>query len=103
MPAINKTEGQQTADLLRDAAMGDAAALLQRLNTAATGLTQAEAEERPEVFGPNEVAQEKKHSWLWRLWIAALNPLVILLSILAIITFATANEASDYIGGSLMV
>ena len=103
MSATNKTEGQQTADLLRAAATGDAAALLQRLNTAATGLAEAEAEERLEVFGPNEVAQEKKHSWLWRLWIAALNPLVILLSVLAIITFATANEASDYIGGSLML
>jgi len=103
MSTIKKTDGQQTTDLLRDAATGEAAALLQRLNTAATGLTEAEAEERLEVFGPNEVAQEKKHSWLWRLWIAALNPLVILLSLLAIITFATANEPSDYIGGSLMV
>jgi Mg2+-importing ATPase len=103
MPPEKKTNGQQTADLLRDAATGEAAALLLRLNTAATGLSEAEAEERLEVFGPNEVAQEKKHSWLWRLWIAALNPLVILLSLLAIITFATANEPSDYIGGSLMV
>jgi Mg2+-importing ATPase len=103
MPPEKKPNGQPTADLLRDAATGDAAALLQRLNTAAAGLTEAEAAERLEVFGPNEVAQEKKHSWLWRLWIAALNPLVILLSLLAIITFATANEPSDYIGGSLMV
>jgi len=94
---------QNAAELIRDAAAGEIADLLQRLNSTPTGLSEEEAAERLEVFGPNEVGQEKKHSWLWRLWIAALNPLVILLSILAIITFATAEETSDYIGGSVMV
>ncbi|MGA9451558.1 MAG: magnesium-translocating P-type ATPase, partial [Verrucomicrobiia bacterium] len=37
------------------------------------------------------------------LWIASRNPLVILLTILAIITFATAADSSDYIGGSVML
>ena len=99
----NHTNGERTAELVRDAAMKDIAETLQRLNTAPTGLSEEEAAERLEVFGPNAVAQEKKHSWLWRLYIAALNPLVILLSILAIITFVTANEPSDYIGGTVMV
>jgi Mg2+-importing ATPase len=40
---------------------------------------------------------------LKRLWVAVRNPLVILLSVIATITFATAEETSDYIGGSLMV
>jgi len=31
------------------------------------------------------------------------NPLVILLSVLAIITFATAEEPSDYIGGVVIL
>jgi P-type Mg2+ transporter len=104
MSATKKNpDGQRTADLVKDAATSEAAEILQRLNTTAAGLTEDEAAERLEIFGPNEVAQEKKHSWLWRLWIAALNPLVILLSLLAIITFATAEEPSDYIGGSVMV
>ena len=40
---MTKTEGQQTADLVRDAATGEIAAVLQRLNTTPTGLSEAEA------------------------------------------------------------
>ena len=74
----------------------ETAEILQRLNTSPTGLSEEEAAERLEVFGPNEVAQEKQHGWLRRLWVAVRNPLVILLTILAIITFATAEASSDY-------
>ena len=55
---------------MRDAATGEISEILQRLNTSATGLTEEEAAERLEVFGPNEVGQEKKHEWLHRLWVA---------------------------------
>jgi len=103
MPVEKKSNGQRANELLNDAAMNEAAEILQRLNTSPAGLSEAEAAERLEVFGPNEVAQEKQHGWLRRLWIASRNPLVILLTILAIITFATAADASDYIGGSVML
>jgi P-type Mg2+ transporter len=72
---------------MRDAATGETAEILQRLNTSANGLAEEEAAERLEVFGPNEVAQEKQHGWFWRLWIASRNPLVILLTLLAIFSF----------------
>ena len=100
---MNGPDHSQPATVLRAAATQETAETLQRLATTAAGLSEAEAETRLQTYGPNEVAQEKKHSWLWRLWIAALNPLVILLSILAIITFATAEEASDYVSGTVMV
>jgi Mg2+-importing ATPase len=103
MPAVKNPNGQRPADLVRDAATNEAAEILQRLNTSPAGLSEEEAAERLEVFGPNEVAQEKQHGWLRRLWIASRNPLVILLTILAIFTFATAGDASDYIGGSVMM
>jgi Mg2+-importing ATPase len=103
MSAEKKVQGQQTADLVRDAATSEIAEILQRLNTSANGLTEEEAAERLEVFGPNQVAEEKHHGWLQRLYVAARNPLVILLSVLAIITFATAGEPSDIAGGVLMV
>jgi Mg2+-importing ATPase len=103
MASTKPTENQRAAELIRDAANGEAAEILARLNTNANGLTQEEAVERLEVFGPNEVAQEKKHDSLFRLWLAVRNPLVILLSLLAIVTFATAQEASDMIGGWVMV
>jgi Mg2+-importing ATPase len=103
MPLEKKSNGQRAADLMRDAATQETAGILQRLNTSPAGLTEEEAAERLEVFGPNEVAQEKKHDWLGRLWVAVRNPLVILLSILATITFATAGGTEDMIGGWVMV
>ena len=103
MPATKNLESQRTAELIRDAATGEAAAILTRLETTAGGLTGEEAAERLEVFGPNAVGQEKKHDWLTRIWLAVRNPLVVLLTILAVVTFATAQAASDMIGGWVMV
>src|SRR5579862_202541 len=103
MPAEKKSDGQRANDLLRDAATGEIAEVLERLKTSPTGLSEAEAAERLEVFGPNEVAHERRHEWLHRLWIAVRNPLVILLTILATLTFATAESSSDYAGGVVML
>ena len=88
MSAIKNSNGQRAADLVRDAATGDVSEVLQRLNTSPAGLTEEEAAERLEVFGPNEVGQEKRHEWLHRLWVAVRNPLVILLTVLATISYA---------------
>lgn len=103
MAAIKQPDGQRPVNLIRDAATSEAPEILARLNSTPAGLSEDEAAERLEVFGPNEVAQEKKHDWLWRLWVAVRNPLVILLTVLAIVTFATAGDASDMIGGWVMV
>ena len=83
--------------------MQEAAAILQRLNTSLSGVSEEEAAKRLEQYGPNEVASERRHEWLHRLWIAVRNPLVILLTILAILTFATAESTSDYAGGVVML
>ena len=72
-------------------------------DTSPAGLSEAEAAARLEQYGPNEVAHERRHEWLHRLWIAVRNPLVILLTILAILTFATAESSSDYAGGVVML
>ena len=95
--------GQKNSNAVHDAAMQESSAMLQELNTSPSGLSETEAAARLEQYGFNEVAQEKQHGWLYRLWVAVRNPLVILLAIIATITFATANEASDYIGGTVMV
>jgi len=86
-----KNANGQRADLMRDSATQDTAEILQRLNTSLAGLSEEEAAERLEVFGPNEVAQERKHEWLHRLWLAVRNPLVILLTILATVSYATGD------------
>ncbi|MGA2246859.1 MAG: magnesium-translocating P-type ATPase [Verrucomicrobiota bacterium] len=103
MPASKDFINRNGGDLLRDAASNESAEILQRLDASPGGLTDEEAAARLEKFGPNEVGQEKKHDWLWRLWVAVRNPLVILLTVLAIVTFATAEGTSDTIGGWVMV
>jgi P-type Mg2+ transporter len=77
--------------------------VLAELKTSPDGLTDEEAQRRLEEFGPNVVTQEERYTRL-RLFIrACLNPLVILLLVLAIISFMTAEDVSDVVGGSLMV
>ena len=49
---------------LAEAAGKDADEVLRLLETSPAGLTQAEAEERLEKHGPNEVASEKQRGWL---------------------------------------
>jgi Mg2+-importing ATPase len=103
MPAEKNANSLRDAELLHNAATQDTAELFQRLNTTAAGLTGEEAAERLEVFGPNEVGQEKQHGWIQRLWVAVRNPLVVLLAIIATISLVTAGGPSDYIGGFVMI
>ena len=69
------------------------------LGSSLAGLSEAEAAERAEKYGPNEVASEEKHGWFHRLYTASRNPLVILLTVLAILAFATG----DFRAGTVML
>ena len=93
----------KVAPMLERAARADWEEVLRLLESRDSGLTPEEVAARAEKYGPNQVGQEKQHGWVWRLGLALRNPLVILLSALSIVTFATAEEASDYAGGGLMV
>ena len=81
----------RVAPLLVEAARKNTDEVLALLNSPANGLTKAEAEERLGKYGLNEVARERRHGWLHRLWSAVRNPLVILLTLLAITTYATGD------------
>src|SRR5208282_1013378 len=87
MPNQKNPTEQKGTSAIRDAALEEAAVVLEKLHTSPAGLGEAEAAARLEQFGPNEVAQEKQHGWLRRLWIASRNPLVILLTVLAVFSF----------------
>jgi len=97
--AMPKPNPIRVSPLLVEAAHSAASEVLKRLETSPLGLTQAAAEERLAKYGPNEVAQERKRGWLWRLGTAARNPLVILLSLLAVVSFATGDARA----GTVMV
>jgi P-type Mg2+ transporter len=103
MSAPKNSNNNHASSPVQDAATSDSAEVLQRLGASPAGLTDEEAAARLEKFGPNEIAREKKQGWAQRLYVAARNPLVILLSVLAILTFATAEGSSDTIGGWVMV
>jgi P-type Mg2+ transporter len=99
MPEATSSGNLRAAEPVQDAATKESAEVLAALGTRASGLTEAEAAARLEQYGPNEVAREKRESWLQRLYVAARNPLVILLTILAILSFATG----DFRAGTVML
>ena len=103
MPNQKNPTEQKGSNAIHEAAVEEASMVLEKFRSSPAGLSEEEAAARLEQYGPNEVAQEKQHGWLQRLWIASRNPLVILLTILAIFTFATAGDASDYVSGSVML
>ena len=103
LAAIKRNGSIQVSPRLVRAASVPAVEVLSELKSGAEGLTEDEAQRRLEEHGPNVVAQEHRFTGL-RLFIkACLNPLVILLSVLAIVSFATAENTSDLISGVLMV
>jgi len=99
MPKPIAPPTSQAMDWLRQAATSECAAVLELLGAVPTGLTDEEAATRLGSHGPNEVAPELRHTWLHRLYVAARNPLVILLTVLATVAFAT----NDYRSGTVML
>ena len=67
------------------------------MGTQLSGLRQEEIEARLEEHGYNEVAQEKKHGGWERFFDSIRNPLVILLSALAAVAFATEDIRSGVV------
>src|SRR5258707_4129920 len=99
MASLQSKNVIRTSPWLTETSSKPSAEVFQMLGTTPTGLTEAEAADRFQKYGPNEVAYEKKHSWWHRLYTASRNPLVILLSVLAILSFATG----DFRAGTVMV
>ncbi len=93
LAGIRRRTGQTVtaSPLLTELSQADAAAVLQRMKTSNAGLTQEEAEQRLEEYGPNVVGQEKRSGVLGLFIRACLNPLVILLTLLAIVSGLTGD------------
>jgi P-type Mg2+ transporter len=102
-PAGRHDNGIQVSDRLTRSASFPADSVVRELDSRLEGLAQAEAKHRLEIYGPNVVAHDERFTRLRLFFHACLNPLVILLSVLAVISFATAEDTSDYVGGALMV
>jgi P-type Mg2+ transporter len=95
--------GIRVSPRLIRAAGAQQAEVFAELKTGESGLSEAEAQRRLSEYGPNAVGDEHRFTRLKLFIKACLNPLVILLSVLATITFATAQTGSDVAGGVLML
>jgi Mg2+-importing ATPase len=91
-PLRRPTQMNGASDSLLKAARAQSADLLAALQTSASGLSQQEAEQRSEKYGPNAVAGEEGHGRRELLLRALLNPLVVLLAILAIVSLITGDS-----------
>ncbi len=101
--AIAKGKHIQVAPAVLDAAHRNNADLLASLGTSEGGLSQAEADNRLQQTGPNEVAQEKPPGWPVRLFRIARNPLVILLATLSAVSFATGDARAGGVMAMMVV
>ncbi len=72
----------------------DAFGVYKRLDTRPEGLTADEADERLARHGLNVLAKDQRPGFLKLLWRAVRNPLVILLGVLATVSFATGDARS---------
>lgn len=86
-------EPEETLLLIQASRLG-VSDVLKMVDTSIHGLSDNEADARLEKYGPNQIARETHTSWPWRLLRAVRNPLVILLSLLASISFATGDTGA---------
>jgi Mg2+-importing ATPase len=93
----------KVSPLLVETASLTALAALDKLQSSVAGLTQEQVQQRLEEYGPNVVAQEKRHTWLGLLGRAMVNPLVILLLVLATISLLTDDLAGAIVMSAMVV
>ncbi|MGE5221003.1 MAG: magnesium-translocating P-type ATPase [Omnitrophica WOR_2 bacterium] len=103
LPDFNRTGGIRISQELINSARAGVPAVLEQLQSCPQGLSQEEAEERLERYGANEVAREKKISPLGRLWDNVKNPLVILLLLLAVVSYLTGDLRATIVIGSMVL
>jgi len=101
MTGVSSPNSQRPVELAPQAATKDGGEVLQMLDSSPAGLSEEEAVGRLEKYGANEVVREKRHDWFERLWVAVRNPLVMLLTVLAVISFVAPQ--GDPITGLIMM
>ena len=81
----------EVSQVVVDSASLDVAGVYQRFATRPQGLTAAEASVRLNQYGPNVLAKDQRIGFPLLLWHAVLNPLVVMLAVLASVSFATGD------------
>jgi Mg2+-importing ATPase len=86
----DRTGGATSDELLKIAVM-DPDSALKQLGTQHSGLSESDAGSRLEKYGLNEIAREKKRPPIMHFLDNIKNPLVILLSVLAVVSYLTGD------------
>jgi Mg2+-importing ATPase len=89
----------RVSPVVAESAALDVPGVYAKLNTRPEGLTDDEAAARLAQYGPNVLAKDQRPGFGKLLWRALINPLVILLAVLATTSFA----AGDFGSGVIMV
>lgn len=97
------TEAARVSPALLKSASADTTAVLQALETSSGGLTQQEAERRLAEGGHNVVGQQARYPRLRLLGHALVNPLVLLLALLAIVAFVTGDVRSGGVMAAMVL
>ena len=106
LPALRRPSAPiRVSPLLAEVAAGDMETAFRRLESSESGLSEEEAERRQEQYGPNVVTPEQRHGRLRILAHACVNPLVILLLLLASVSaFSEYYEGTnDYRAATVML
>src|SRR5580765_6265534 len=102
LAAVRDRPHTQISHILVETATMEIASVLARFSTRSEGLTDDDARARRAQYGPNVLAKDERTSLGRLVWHAILNPLVILLAVLASISFATGDPRAG-IMMSLMI
>ncbi len=96
--AIRREKPQiQVSQVVVESAALDAAAVYAKMSSRPLGLTSAETATRLAEHGLNVLAKDKQTSFGKLLYHAAINPLVILLAVLAIVSFVTGDARAGIV------
>lgn len=100
---VNGVAGIRVSPLLVETAHIPVEEALAKLESTRTGLSQEQVSQRLEQHGPNVVAQEKHHTRRGLLARAMINPLVILLLILATVSLLTGDLKAAIVMSAMVV
>jgi Mg2+-importing ATPase len=101
--ALSGVEAIRVSPRLVEAAHRTAPAAWEMLQSDPSGLSQPQAQQRLEEYGPNVVAQEKRHTRASLLGHALINPLVVLLLVLAVVSLATGDRKAAVVISGMVV
>jgi Mg2+-importing ATPase len=87
----NDPQKIQVSQIVIESATMDVADIYKQFGTRLEGLTAEEAQTRLAEHGPNVLASDQRAGIVTLIWHAVLNPLVILLAVLASVSFATGD------------